>query len=81
MINDDNLIILKDNKGNAVELEFLDVIDYEDHSYVVMAQEDSDEVIIMEQQINADGKTAVYNDVLNDSVIEEVFNIFLKNNQ
>lgn len=81
MIPDENSIILTDSKGNEIELEFLDAIDYEGHSYAVMARENADEVIIMEQVINADDKTATYNDVLNDAVVEEVFNIFLKNNE
>ncbi len=81
MIPEENLIVLTDSKGNEIELEFLDVIEYEGHSYALMAQENSDEVIIMEQTVNSDGKSAVYNDVLNDAVIERVFNIFIKNNQ
>ena len=80
MIPEENLIVLTDSKGNETELEFLDIIEYEGYSYAVMAQEGSDEVIIMEQVIDSDGKTASYYDVLNDDVIENVFDIFLKNN-
>lgn len=80
MIPEENLIVLTDSKGNEIKLEFLDIIEYEGYSYAVMAHEGSDEVIIMEQVINPDGKTASYNDVLNDEVIERVFDIFLKNN-
>lgn len=76
MIAEENLIILKDNKGNEIEMEFLDLIEYEGYEYVVMAEEGSDEVVIMEQVPNDDGETATYNDVLNDEVINRVFEIF-----
>lgn len=76
MISEENLIILKDNKGNEIEMEFLDLIEYEGYEYVVMAEEGSDEVVIMEQVPNDDGETATYNDVLNDEVINRVFEIF-----
>ncbi|MDO4300641.1 MAG: DUF1292 domain-containing protein [Clostridia bacterium] len=78
MIAGENLIILKDNKGNEIEMEFLDLIEYEGYEYVVMAEEGSDEVVIMEQVPNDDGETATYNDVLNDEVINKVFEIFKK---
>ena len=76
MIAPENLIILTDSKNNEIEMEFLDLIEYEGYEYVVMAQEGSDEVIIMEQVPNDDGETATYNDVLNDEVINKVFEVF-----
>ena len=81
MSENENTIILTDSKGNEIEMEFLDVIEYGGYSYAVMAAEGSDEVIIMEQTVNADGKTATYNDVLNDEVINRVFELFLKENE
>lgn len=76
MIAPENLIVLTDSKGNSIEMEFLDLIEYEGYEYVVMAEEGSEEVVIMEQVINEDGETATYNDVLNDEVINKVFEIF-----
>lgn len=76
MIDKENLIILTDSKGNEVEMEFLDLIEYEGYEYVVMAEDGSEEVVIMEQVPNDDGVTATYNDVLNDEVINKVFEIF-----
>ena len=81
MSYNENTIILTDNKGNETEMEFLDVIDYGGYSYAVLAREGSDEVVIMEQTINQDGKTATYSDVLNDEVINRVFEIFLNENK
>lgn len=78
MIDKENLIVLTDSKGDSIEMEFLDLIEYEGYEYVVMAEDGSDEVVIMEQVLNADGETATYNDVLNDEVINRVFEIFLK---
>ncbi len=77
MIEPENLIILTDSKGNSIEMEFLDLIEYEGYEYVVMAEDGSDEVVIMEQVINDDGETATYNDVLNDEVVNKVFEIFI----
>lgn len=76
MIDKENLIILTDSKGNEIEMEFLDLIEYEGYEYVIMAEDGSDEVVIMEQVPNDDGTTATYNDVLNDEVINRVFDIF-----
>lgn len=78
MTDRENIIVLTDNKGDRVEMEFLDVVEYEGYEYVVMAKEGSDEVVIMEQVVNADGETATYNDVLNDEVLNKVFEIFLE---
>ncbi len=76
MIKPENLIVLTDSKGNSIEMEFLDLVEYEGYDYVVMAEEGSDEVVIMEQVVNDDGETATYNDVLNDEVVNKVFEIF-----
>lgn len=76
MIKSENLIVLTDSKGNSIEMEFLDLVEYEGYDYVVMAEEGSDEVVIMEQVVNDDGETATYNDVLNDEVVNKVFEIF-----
>ena len=76
MIDKENLIILTDSKGNEIEMEFLDLIEYEGYEYVVMAEDGSDEVVIMEQVPNDDGTTATYNDGLYDEVINRVFDIF-----
>ena len=76
MIKSENLIVLTDSKGNSIEMEFLDLIEYEGYDYVDMAEEGSDEVVIMEQVVNDDGETATYNDVLNDEVVNKVFEIF-----
>ena len=78
MIAPENLIVLTDSKGNEIEMEFLDLVEYGGYEYVVMAEDNSDEVIIMEQVPNDDGETATYNDVLNDEVINKVFEIFQK---
>lgn len=78
MIEKDNLVVLTDSKGNEVELEFLDLIEYGGYEYAVMARDGADEVIIMQYIENKDGTSASYEDVLNDDVVNKVFEIFIK---
>lgn len=80
MIDKENIVILYDNKGNELELEFLDLIEYGGYEYAVMAFSDSDEVIIMQYIVNEDGKSATYEDVFNDEVVNKVFEIFKNSN-
>ncbi|MGN1318502.1 MAG: DUF1292 domain-containing protein [Lachnospirales bacterium] len=80
MISEENLVVLTDSKGNEVELEFLDIIDYGGYQYAVLAMENSDEVIIMQYIEDEENNRASYEDVLNDDVINNVFEIFLNNN-
>ena len=39
----DNIIVLNDEDGNEVEFEFLDLIEYDGESYVVLLPNDDDE--------------------------------------
>ena len=39
----DNIVVLNDEDGNEVEFEFLDLIEYEGESYVVLLPTDEDE--------------------------------------
>ncbi len=80
MTDKENIVILYDNKGNELELEFLDLIEYGGYEYAVMAFSDSDEVIIMQYIVNEDGKSATYEDVFNDEVVNKVFEIFKNSN-
>ena len=42
----DNIVVLNDEDGNEVEFEFLDLIEYEGESYVVLLPTDEDEEIL-----------------------------------
>lgn len=79
MIAPENLVVLTDSKGNDVELEFLDLVEYGGYEYAILARENSDEVIILQYIENEDKTFATYEDVLNDDVVNKVFDIFVKN--
>ncbi len=80
----DNIVILKDEDGNDVKFEFLDLIEYEGEEYVILLPteevEDSepDEVVIL--QIEKAAKNAndeeTYISVEDENVLNAVFEIF-----
>ena len=80
----DNIVTLKDEDGNDVKFEFLDLIEYEGEEYVILLPteevEDSepDEVVIL--QIEKAAKNAndeeTYISVEDENVLNAVFEIF-----
>ena len=82
----DNVITLKDEEGNDVNFEFLDLIEYEGEEYVILlpmqeVEEDAepDEVVILkiektEESENSDEET--YVSVEDEDVLNAVFEIF-----
>ena len=80
----DNIVTLKDEDGNDVKFEFLDLIDYEGEEYVVLLPaeetEDSepDEVVILKLEKDADenGDEETYVSVDDEDVLNAVFEIF-----
>ena len=73
----DNIIILNDDEGSEVELEFLDLIPYRSKEYVVLlpTSEDADEVVILQLE-EADDETESYISVDNELTLQAVFEIF-----
>lgn len=80
----DNIVTLKDEEGNDVKFEFLDVIEYEGEQYVVLLPaeeaEDSepDEVVILQlesESENEDGEET-YVSVDDENILNAVFEIF-----
>lgn len=69
------MVTLTDEDGNTVELEFLDVIEYEGDSYAVMLPPDDDEVVIMLLEELNDEEDA-YAPVEDDETLTAVFEIF-----
>lgn len=63
--NFDNVIVLKDEKGNDAEFEFLDLVVYEEEEYVVLLPvEESDEagevvILKLEETENDDEESYV----------------------
>lgn len=81
MTNDfDNIIVLNDENGDAVEFEFLDLIAYENEEYVVLIPvEESDEageVVILKLEETDNDSEESYVSVDDENTLMDVFNIF-----
>ena len=80
----DNIVTLKDEDGNDVKFEFLDLIDYEGEEYVVLLPaeetEDSepDEVVILKLEKDTDENSdeETYVSVDDEYILNAVFEIF-----
>ncbi len=69
------MVTLYDEDGEAIELELLDVIDYEGDSYAVMLPPDDNEVVIMLlEELN--DEEDVYAPVEDDDTLTAVFEVF-----
>lgn len=76
----DNIITLNDEKGNPVQFELLDLVEYRGKEYVILLPteenlEDSGEVVILEV-IDMDGGKESYISVDDEEDLQAVFNIF-----
>ena len=80
----DNIVTLKDEEGNDVKFEFLDVIEYEGEQYVVLLPaeeaEDSepDEVVILQLESETEDEDGeeTYVSVDDENILNAVFEIF-----
>lgn len=72
----DNVIILNDEDGNDIEMQFLDLIEYQNNEYVVFLpnEDGADEVVILRLEDNDD--TENYYSVDDDNILKSVFSIF-----
>ncbi len=69
------MVSLYDEDGNEIQLELLDVIDYEGESYAVMLPPDDNEVVIMLlEELN--DEEDVYAPVDDDDTLTAVFEAF-----
>lgn len=77
----DNIIVLTDEDGNDVEFEWLDTLEMNDNTYVVVvpAEEEADEVVILKMEKDEDEETFVGLDDENE--INEVFEEFKTRNK
>ena len=74
----EDIIILVDENGDEQEYEVLDTVQYEGERYVVLIQEDDDEVSIL--KIESDDGDDLELVSCEDEIIEEVYHIFKQNN-
>ena len=77
----DNIITLNDESGNAVEFEFLGLVEYEGNEYVVLLPadnpDDSGEVVILQlEATDEDAEEEIYGGVEDYSILDAVFDIF-----
>lgn len=74
----DNIIELNDEQGNPVEFEFLDVVEYQNEEYIVLAPvEDFDgEVVILHVDDDGDSELEEYSGVEDQETLNAVFGIF-----
>ncbi len=77
----ENIIVLTDDEGNDVEFEWLDTIEMDGKSYVVVlpTEEDAEEVVILKIEPEDDEDTFVGLDDENE--INAVFEAFKKKNK
>ncbi len=73
----DNVIKVVDEEGAELELEILDIIDFEGDEYLVLisTDEDADEIHILVVEEDEDGEE-IYSTVEDEEVMETVFEIF-----
>ena len=74
----EDIIILVDENGEEQEYEVRETVEYEGERYVVLIQDDDDEVSIL--KIESDDGDDLELVSCEDEVIEEVYHIFKENN-
>ena len=80
----DNIMLLKDEDGNEVKFEFLDLVELNDEQYIILlpitveGDEEEGEVLILqiEDKDTEDDEEESYISVEDESILNEVFEIF-----
>ena len=72
-----SILTLTDDKGNDVDFEYLDCIEYEGKEYLVLMpmEEDAAEIVILEVE-PVDEENENYLSVSNEAVLNAVYGIF-----
>ncbi len=74
-----NIVTLTDEDGNDVNFEFLDLIEYEGHDYVVLlpTEEDEDDGMVAILEVKeVDDENEEYLSVDDEAILTAVFEIF-----
>lgn len=76
-MDEENIIQLDDENGNAVFFEFLDLIKWREKEYVILLpiKENDNQVVIL-QLVSVDGEQENYIGVENELILETVFALF-----
>lgn len=79
----DNIVTLKDDNGNDVKFEFLDLIEYNGENYVILLpveeseDKEGDEVVILKEDgVAENGEEESYVSVDDEETLNKVFEIF-----
>lgn len=73
----DNIVTLNDNDGNEIQFEFLDLIEYQGESYVVLLPcEDEDGEVVILQVADYGSDEESYVSVDDNDILMAVFEIF-----
>lgn len=77
----DNIIVLTDDEGNDVEFEWLDTVEVNDKTYVVVlpTEEDSEEVVIL--KIESEEEEDTFVGLEDEEEINTVFEVFKEKNK
>lgn len=78
-----NIVVLNDANGNELEFEYLDLIEHNDETYVVLlpVDEEADEVIILRcEESEDDPDDESYSSVDDEALLNELFEIFKEKN-
>ena len=78
-----NIVVLNDANGNELEFEYLDLIEHNDETYVVLlpVDEEADEVIILRcEESEDDPDDENYSSVDDEALLNELFEIFKEKN-
>lgn len=80
MQEDDDLVILEDEDGNAVEFEFLELVTVDEKPYaVLLPTEDDDELgVVIVEVVDLGEETEHYDAVTDDALNERIFEQFKK---
>lgn len=81
-MDEENIIQLNDENGNAVSFEFLDLVKWREKEYVVLLPvEDNDNQVVILQLESVDGEEESYIGVENEFTLETVFALFKERNK
>ena len=79
----DNIVVLNDEEGNEVQIEFLDLVELDDEEYVVLlpvtdeGEEDEGEVVILKlEDTDDDSEEESYVGVEDEEILNKVFEMF-----
>ena len=79
----DNIVVLNNANGNELEFEYLDVIEHNEETYVVLlpADEEADKVVILKcEESEDDPDEESYCSVDDEALLNELFEIFKEKN-